>query len=71
MAVNDKKINDVFKEDGNARFTIAEAHGRLAKEFLKDKMNYTILMTGGDTLMGLMKAIGTTQIKLLCEIEKE
>lgn len=70
VAVNDKEINDVSKEDGNARFIIAEAHGRLAKEFLKDKMNYTILMTGGDTLMGLMKAIGTTQIKLLCEIEK-
>jgi len=69
IVLKDKATNGPSEEDGNARFTIAEAHGRLAKEFLNKEMDYTILMTGGDTLMGLMKAIGTTQIKLICEIE--
>ena len=34
------------------------------------KLDFTILMTGGDTLMGYMKKTGCTQIEPLCEIEQ-
>src|SRR5699024_9097016 len=69
IALKDKTTNAPSEEDRNAMLTIAEAHGHLAKEFLNKQMEYTIVMRCGDTLMGLMKAIGTTQIKLICWIE--
>src|SRR5699024_2709296 len=69
IVLKDKATNGPSEEDGNARFTIAEAHGRLAKEFLNKEMEYTIRMTGEDILIGLMEAIVTTLIKFICEIE--
>ena len=33
-------------------------------------MQYTVMMTGGDTLMGFMKEIQCTQLYPVCEIEK-
>lgn len=66
-------INENEKENKSReslRFTIAETHGHLAKEIMNSKKDYTILMTGGDTLMGFLKVIDAKQIKLLCEIEK-
>ncbi|WP_291583185.1 four-carbon acid sugar kinase family protein [Clostridium sp. UBA6640] len=52
------------------RFVIPKAHGRIAEEIMSSGVDFTILMTGGDTLMGYMKSIGCTQIKPICEIEK-
>ncbi|MEW9109722.1 MAG: four-carbon acid sugar kinase family protein [Cytobacillus gottheilii] len=78
---NNKVIVDTFedvinenekdnKPQESLRFAIAEAHGHLAEEIMNSEKDCTILMTGGDTLMGFLNVIGSTQIKLLCEIEK-
>lgn len=54
----------------SVRFRISDSHGRIVNELVKHGMDMTILMTGGDTLMGYMKQSGCTQIEPLCEIEQ-
>lgn len=54
----------------NVRRLISEAHGRIVKEIADQHMDMTILMTGGDTLMGYMKLTGCSQIEPICEIEQ-
>lgn len=52
------------------RFRISDAHGCIVNEIVRKNIDVTILMTGGDTLMGYMKKIGCTQIEPVCEIEQ-
>lgn len=52
------------------RHLIAEAHGRIVKEIINHNTDVTVLMTGGDTLMGYMKLINCTQLEPVCEIEQ-
>lgn len=52
------------------RYRISECHGKIIKNLVEQGMNSTILMTGGDTLMGFMKEIGCIQLSPICEIEK-
>ncbi|MDO4313650.1 MAG: four-carbon acid sugar kinase family protein [Eubacteriales bacterium] len=56
--------------DGQVRELIAAAHGRIVNEIVSRREDVTVLMTGGDTLMGYMKQIGCTEIEPLCEIEQ-
>ncbi|MDD2957222.1 MAG: four-carbon acid sugar kinase family protein [Lachnospiraceae bacterium] len=44
------------------RFSISACHGRIVRDLLEDSSEFTVLMTGGDTLMGFMKQIGVNQI---------
>lgn len=68
---NEKEV--YMKEHGisleDVRFLIAKAHGRIVQEIVNRKMDVTVLMTGGDTLMGYMKIIGCSQLEPVCEIE--
>lgn len=52
------------------RFGIADTLGFIAKEMVERGLNYTISMTGGDTLMGFMRLTGTTELVPICEIGK-
>ncbi|MCI9163911.1 MAG: four-carbon acid sugar kinase family protein [Lachnospiraceae bacterium] len=52
------------------RFQIADSLGRIAMEMVNRGLNYTISMTGGDTLMGFMNHIGKTELVPICEIGK-
>ncbi|MDL2295523.1 four-carbon acid sugar kinase family protein [Lachnospiraceae bacterium OttesenSCG-928-E19] len=52
----------------NVRYIISECHGRIVKELILHGLNYTILMTGGDTLMGFMNQIGCNQLHPICEM---
>ncbi len=54
----------------SVRYRISSSHGRIVKYLLEHGMEYTIMMTGGDTLMGLMKVMNCTQLYPVCEIEK-
>lgn len=51
------------------RFRISEIHGRIVRGIIESGIDVTILMTGGDTLMGYMKMIQCTQLEPVCEIE--
>lgn len=62
------KVHQIPKE--SVRFRISDSHGCIVDEIVSQKTDVTILMTGGDTLMGYMKKIGCTQIEPLCEIEQ-
>lgn len=50
------------------RFTVSACHGKIARFLLEQNMDMTILMTGGDTLMGFMKEIGVNQITPIMEV---
>lgn len=52
----------------NIRFCIADALGVIAAEMVRRGLNYTISMTGGDTLMGFMHQTGCTELIPVCEI---
>ena len=52
------------------RFAIAKCHGKIVKYLIKKGMDYTIFMTGGDTLMGLMKNLENTELTPVCEISQ-
>jgi len=54
----------------DARLLVAQAHGYIVKALLNQQLDTTILMTGGDTLMGYMNVLGCTQIEPVCEIEQ-
>lgn len=61
------KENNISKE--SVRELIAGAHGRIVKAIVEQGMNVTVLMTGGDTLMGYMKRVGCRQLEPVCELE--
>ncbi len=52
------------------RFTIAECHGKIVKYLIEKGMDYTIFMTGGDTLMGFMKGLNHPELIPVCEISQ-
>lgn len=54
----------------DVRLRIADTLGIIAAEMVKRGLNYTISMTGGDTLMGFMRYTDTTELVPICEIGK-
>lgn len=52
------------------RFKIADTLGLIAREMVERNLNYTISMTGGDTLVGFMRCIGRTELVPVREIGK-
>ena len=62
---------DNLKQTTHTTNTMKEKFSLLkAINDVANKQDTTILMTGGDTLMGYMKLIGCTQITPVCEIEQ-
>lgn len=51
------------------RRRIAWSHGYIVRKLTERCPDMTVLLTGGDTLMGYMKQIGCTQLEPVCEIE--
>lgn len=62
-------VADKSKNIDELRTLIPQAHGHIVKALAEENIDLTILMTGGDTLMGYMKLVGCTQIEPVCEIE--
>lgn len=54
----------------DVRFQIADTLGMIAAGMIQKGLNYTISMTGGDTLMGFMRVTNTTELVPICEIGK-
>lgn len=52
------------------RYCVSECHGKIVKALLEKGMKYTILLTGGDTLMGVMKILKGARLNPVCEIER-
>jgi uncharacterized protein YgbK (DUF1537 family) len=50
------------------RVSISETLGKVAKKLLEQEMEATYLITGGDTLLGLMKQIGSNELVPVCEM---
>ena len=50
------------------RFAISACHGRIVRYLVEKGLDMTILMTGGDTLMGFMKEIGVSQLDIVAEV---
>ncbi len=50
------------------RFSISQCCGKMVKYLVEKNLDMTILMTGGDTLMGFMKEIGVNQITPVAEV---
>ncbi len=50
------------------RFSVSACHGRIVRHLLEQNMDMTVLMTGGDTLMGFMKEIGVNQLTPVAEV---
>lgn len=50
------------------RFQIADTIGMIAIEMIRRGLNVTYSLTGGDTLMGLMRATGCKELIPVCEI---
>ena len=51
------------------RTRIASSFGSLLKELLKDEIMNTLLITGGDTLMGFLQNIGVNEMTPIYEME--
>lgn len=51
------------------RFSVSACHGKIVRRLLEE-IDMTVLMTGGDTLMGLMKELGVKQLIPIAEIGK-
>lgn len=51
------------------RTRIASSFGSLLKELLKDEIMNTLLITGGDTLMGFLQKIGVNEMTPIYEME--
>lgn len=58
--------NDISSE--TLRFTISKCLGKIVRYLLEQNLDLTILMTGGDTLMGLMKEIGVRQLHIVAQV---
>ena len=52
------------------RFSVCASHGKIVHYLWNHKVNMTVLMTGGDTLMGFMEEIGVNRISPVGELEK-
>lgn len=50
------------------RFSVAACLGKVVRHLIQQNLDVTILMTGGDTLMGVMKEIGVNQIHPVAEV---
>lgn len=50
------------------RYMISECHGTIVKSLIEKEIKCTILMTGGDTLMGVMKVLEGAQLHPVNEI---
>lgn len=74
--------NDMEKENNTIKFAgkrgisldetrvkIADHLGRLVRRLLEAGLNKTLMITGGDTLLGFMKQINVSEMKPVCEIE--
>lgn len=55
-------------DSGKVRFSISACFGKMVKYLVEQDLNMTILMTGGDTLMGFMKEIGVNEICPVAEV---
>lgn len=54
--------------DSSIRFLVAACHGKILRGLIERNLDMTILLTGGDTLMGFMKELGVNQIVPVAEI---
>lgn len=52
------------------RFLVARSQGRIIKEMLKRMEINTVLMTGGDTLMGFLSEMDNPQLMPVCELNQ-
>ncbi|MDO4266073.1 MAG: four-carbon acid sugar kinase family protein [Eubacteriales bacterium] len=52
------------------RLAISRTIGHIVKDLLDDGLNATMMITGGDTLLGFMQYIGVTELEPICEIEQ-
>lgn len=52
------------------RFSITACHGKILRYLAERGLPYTMLITGGDTLMGFMKEMGCGQLHPVCEIAR-
>lgn len=73
--LGDKKATLNFADAKNIkrnkiRYSISASHGIIVKFLIERGLNYTILMTGGDTLMGVMKALDGAQLHPVGEVSK-
>lgn len=55
-------------DSGKVRFSISACFGKIVKDLVERDLNMTILLTGGDTLMGFMKEIGVNEICPVAEV---
>lgn len=60
--------HDLTKEE--VRYAISSCHGEIISGLLKEGLDYSILLTGGDTLMGVMKVLDGAQLHPVCEIDR-
>lgn len=50
------------------RFAVSACHGKIVRSLLEKNINMTVLMTGGDTLVGLMRELGVCQLIPVAEV---
>lgn len=55
-------------DSNSIRFSISGCYGKIVKYLVEKGLDLTVLMTGGDTLMGFMKEIGVNQISPVSEV---
>jgi uncharacterized protein YgbK (DUF1537 family) len=51
------------------RVRIAASYGNILKALLEDGLESTLMITGGDTLLGCMEQLGVREMKPVCELE--
>ncbi len=63
---------DYAREHGltteDLRVRISDQLGRLVRQMLDGGLDATLLCTGGDTLLALMRAVGTAELAPVCEL---
>ena len=52
------------------RFSITKCHSIIVRYLIEKGVDYTIFMTGGDTLMGLMKTVENPEFIPVCELSQ-
>lgn len=52
------------------RFSITKCHSMIVRYLIEKGVDYTIFMTGGDTLMGLMKMVENPEFIPVCELSQ-
>ncbi|MBM7871406.1 uncharacterized protein YgbK (DUF1537 family) [Clostridium pascui] len=66
--LNYAKENGIRKKD--IRNKISDCLGEVVKSIMDSGISRTFMITGGDTLMGLMRQVNCTQLHPVCEIEQ-